>query len=142
MIPTHVWFCLKIIGCLNLVVYGMLHMYHAFNSLSTVKIVGYVRTLQLVHKLNQYTLDSIVLSVQISKVRMQIMSLCQLLFYSLQANPFREKMCDIFSVSMNGMMTFVEFVDMISAFSPKVYYYYTDLLLQMYVSCIEVHLMR
>lgn len=51
-------------------------LYHAFSSLSTVKIVGYVRTLQLVHKLNQYTLDSIVLSVQISEVRMQIMSLC------------------------------------------------------------------
>ena len=38
-----------------------------------------------------------------------------------QANPFRDRICQMFAVSATGMMSFVEFLDMVAAFSPEVY---------------------
>lgn len=37
-----------------------------------------------------------------------------------QANPFAERMCEIFMVTDTGNMKFIEFLDMVSTFSPKV----------------------
>lgn len=40
-------------------------------------------------------------------------------FPELKNNPFRRRMCDAFCVSTDDMMTFTEFLDMVSSFSPK-----------------------
>ena len=39
----------------------------------------------------------------------------------VQVNPFRARICTIFSAGGNGKMSFIEFLDMVSAFSPKVH---------------------
>lgn len=38
----------------------------------------------------------------------------------LQMNPFAERMCDVFMATDTGEMRFLEFLDMVSTFSPKV----------------------
>lgn len=38
---------------------------------------------------------------------------------ALKVNPFRSRICTIFSAGGNGTMSFIEFLDMVSAFSPK-----------------------
>lgn len=37
----------------------------------------------------------------------------------LKENPFRGRICEIFATSGRGLMSFVEYLDMVSAFSPK-----------------------
>lgn len=46
--------------------------------------------------------------------------LCATSLLSMQVNPFRQQICEIFATSDTGMMSFIEFLDMVSAFSPKV----------------------
>ena len=40
-------------------------------------------------------------------------------FSELKNNPFRQRMCEAFCVSTDDMMTFTEFLDMVSSFSPR-----------------------
>eukprot|EP00731_Ephydatia_muelleri_P018461 Em0011g501a len=37
----------------------------------------------------------------------------------LKENPFKERICDVFITSGTSMMSFIEFLDMVSAFNPK-----------------------
>ena len=40
-------------------------------------------------------------------------------FTKLQSNPFSQQICNAFCTSDNGLMSFTEFVDMVSSLSPK-----------------------
>ena len=40
-------------------------------------------------------------------------------FQTLKNNPFKNKICQAFCTSDNGLMSFTEFLDMVSSFSPK-----------------------
>ena len=48
-------------------------------------------------------------------VRKFLNTQCTLVFF--QVNPFRDRICDVFSSSNDGQMTFEDFLDMMSVFS-------------------------